>query len=54
MDTRDKVYSRAVISHLPQYLVEEGAIDPSLLSEHGNFRTGTLVFADISGLLKNP
>lgn len=49
MDSSEKSFFRAISTHIPQYIVEEQLQNPRREGEHGQFRNGTLVFADVSG-----
>lgn len=49
MDIKEKAFFEAIVSYIPQSIVEDRILDPRLPEVHGQFRYGTLVFADISG-----
>ena len=49
MSAEEKQVLKAITAYIPQLIVEERLLNPHLPDVHGQFRQGTLVFADISG-----
>ncbi|MFC1999000.1 tetratricopeptide repeat protein [Chloroflexota bacterium] len=49
MDTKASDVLKAITSYIPRFVVDERILHPDTPDIHGQFRYGTLVFADISG-----
>jgi len=49
VNTKEKSLFKTIAAYIPQFIVEELIDNPHMPAEHGQFRYGTLVFADVSG-----
>lgn len=49
MDNTNTSLFQAIATYIPQHIVQERVLNPRMPLPHGQFRDGTLVFADVSG-----